>query len=51
VEWRVAIVEIATYEQQWKANKRSDNEYAKCERTCRKQHEIQRQVADLTVGE
>jgi hypothetical protein len=51
-EQRVADAEIATYEQrQWRAYDQSNAEYDKCERYCRKQRELLRQLADLAASE
>jgi|GEM_PF-1113325 len=51
-EQRVADTEIATYEQrQRRAYEQSDTEYDNCERYCRKQRELLRQVADLAESE
>jgi hypothetical protein len=51
-EQRVADAEIATYEQrQWRAYDQSNAEYDKCERYCRKQRELLRQLEDLAASE
>jgi hypothetical protein len=51
-EQRVADVEIAAYEQrQCRAYDQSNAEYDKCERYCRKQRELLRQLEDLNASE
>src|SRR5262249_43531303 len=51
-EQRNAQAEMATYEErQWCAYKQSNAKCAKCERYCRKQRELLRQLADLMENE
>jgi hypothetical protein len=51
-EQRVADAEIAEYEQrQWRAYDQSNAEYDKCERYCRKQRELLRQLEGLNASE
>ncbi len=51
-EQRVADVEIVAYEQrQWRAYDQSHAEYDKCERYCRKQRELLRQLEELKASE
>lgn len=51
-EQRVADAEIAEYEQrQWRAYDQSNAEYDKCERYCRKQRDLLRQLEDLAASE
>ena len=51
-EQRSAQAEMVAYEErQWRAYEQSNAEFAKCERYCRKQRELLRQVADLAKSE
>ena len=51
-EQRSAQAEIAAYEErQWRAYEQSNAEFAKCERYCRKQRELLRQLEDLAESE